>query len=148
MNMRNLLLAGTLTVAAIALAPKFFTPAPVKAAGSGAILTGTIKSASGEKLGGVTVSAKAEGQTVTTSVFTDESGTYYFPPLPSGQYNVWAQADTFEFAEGHVDLNSTQHQNFVLKPTKDFERQLTGIRFCVSAGSNTGRQEAEARVPR
>jgi hypothetical protein len=29
----------------------------------------------GEKMGGVTVSAKAEGQTITTGVFTDEAAT-------------------------------------------------------------------------
>ena len=39
---------------------------------------GTITSAAGEKLGGVTVSAKPAGGTVTTSVFTDEAGNYYF----------------------------------------------------------------------
>ena len=45
------------------------------------ILTGTITSANGEKMGGVTVSAKADGATITTSVYTDDSGNYYFPPL-------------------------------------------------------------------
>jgi hypothetical protein len=30
----------------------------------------------GEKMAGVTVSAKAEGQTITTGVFTDEAGGY------------------------------------------------------------------------
>ena len=39
-----------------------------------AILSGTVTSAAGEKLGGVTVSAKAAGGTVTTTVFTDASG--------------------------------------------------------------------------
>ena len=46
-------------------------------------------------MGGVTVSAKAEGSTITTSVFTDETGNYYFPPLPNGKYRVWAQALTY-----------------------------------------------------
>ena len=41
-----------------------------------AILSGTIASAAGEKLGGVTVSAKPVGGTVTTTVFTDASGDY------------------------------------------------------------------------
>ena len=47
-------------------------------------LSGTITSASGEKLGGVTVSAKRDGTTITTSVYTDEQGNYYFPPLEAG----------------------------------------------------------------
>ena len=51
-----------------------------------ALLTGAVTSASGEKMGGVTVSAKAEKSPITTSVFTDESGNYYFPPLPNGKY--------------------------------------------------------------
>ena len=33
-------------------------------------------------MGGITVSAKPVGGTITTTVFTDEGGDYYFPPLP------------------------------------------------------------------
>jgi len=39
-----------------------------------ALLSGAVRSAQGEKMGGVTVSAKPEGGTITTTVFTDESG--------------------------------------------------------------------------
>ena len=60
-----------------------------------AVLSGTITSAAGEKLGGVTVSAKPADGTVTTTVFTDAAGDYYFPPLPAGKYRVWAQAVSF-----------------------------------------------------
>ena len=56
------------------------------------LLSGTIKSSTGETMGGVTVSAKPEGGTVTTTVYTDEAGNYYFPVLPAGKYRVWAQA--------------------------------------------------------
>jgi hypothetical protein len=52
------------------------------------ILTGTVAGPDGEKMGGVTVSAKAVGSTITTTVFTDEAGTYYFPALPAGKYRV------------------------------------------------------------
>src|ERR1700686_1610279 len=48
------------------------------------ILTGTITAPGGEKMGGVTVSAKAAGSTITTTVFTNETGAYYFPALPAG----------------------------------------------------------------
>ena len=48
------------------------------------LLSGTIASASGGRLAGATVSAKAVGTTITTSVYTDEQGDYYFPPLPPG----------------------------------------------------------------
>ena len=40
------------------------------------VLAGSIKNAAGEKMGGVTVSAKAAGATITTTVFTDEAGDY------------------------------------------------------------------------
>ena len=68
------------------------------------VLSGAIKSAAGEKIGGVTVSAKAEGGTITTTVFTDEAGEYYFPPLEAGKYQVWAQAISFATAKSDVDL--------------------------------------------
>jgi len=50
--------------------------APAQAAD--VVLSGTISSAAGQKLEGATVSAKREGTTITTSVYTDESGNYYF----------------------------------------------------------------------
>src|ERR1700739_3900310 len=62
---------------------------------NGTLLAGTAKSDSGEKMPGVTVSAKAQGKTITTSVFTDQQGDYYFPPMPAGEYEIWAQADAF-----------------------------------------------------
>src|SRR5437588_12542987 len=68
------------------------------------ILSGRIGSAAGEKLGGVTVSAKPVGGTITTTVFSDASGDYYFPALPTGKYRVWAQALTFKTAKTELDL--------------------------------------------
>src|SRR5690349_21412257 len=87
---------GTFSVVALAIAVLAFSPLSntLRAAPSGALLTGTVKGPSGEKMAGVTVSAKMEGQTITTSVFTDDYGDYYFPALDAGKYQVWAQADT------------------------------------------------------
>src|SRR5712692_8547833 len=90
------------------------------------ILSGSITSSAGEKLGGVTVSAKPVGGTITTTVFTDAAGDYYFPPLPAGKYRVWAQAISFETAKAEVDLPAAGKQSFVLEPMKDFVRQLPG----------------------
>ena len=59
-------------------------------------------------MGGVTVSAKAEGSTITTSVYTDETGNYYFPKMAEGKYQVWAQAIKFETAKGNVALDREQ----------------------------------------
>jgi hypothetical protein len=99
---------------------------PVTAQAADAVLNGTIRAAGGEALGGVTVSARADGSNVVTSVFTDESGNYYFPPMAGGKYNVWAQAITFATARGDVDLGAGRRQDFTLAPIKDFVRQLPG----------------------
>jgi hypothetical protein len=73
---------SSVAVIAIALAAMPLTLSDAAEAAD-ALLSGAIASATGEKLGGVTVSAKAAGQTITTTVFTDETGKYYFPPLPN-----------------------------------------------------------------
>ena len=90
------------------------------------LLSGAVTSAAGDRMAGVTVSAKAEGQSVTTTVFTDTDGNYYFPPLPAGKYRVWAQALSFAAAKGAVELAAAARQNFVLQPLADYFRQLPG----------------------
>lgn len=108
---------------AVGLLLAFGAPRPASAE---ALLSGTVTSTSGEKMGGVTVSAKAEGQSITTTVYTDEAGAYYFPPLPPGAYRVRAQALSFATANGTVDLTAARHQDFVMTPMPDFVRQLPG----------------------
>jgi streptogramin lyase len=93
-------------------------------AAQAALLTGSVKGATGDKMGGVTVSAKAAGSTVTTSVYTDDQGNYYFPQLPDGKYHVWAQALGFDYTDGNVDLSGTKHQDFTLKGLTDFETKV------------------------
>src|SRR5712671_4042816 len=116
-NMRSMLLTSVAAVVTGLAATSFAQAADQS-------LTGAISAASGEKLGGVTVSAKLDGSTITTSVYTDETGNYYFPPLPAGKYRVWAQALGFETAKGEVDLAAKRRQDFALKPMTDFERQV------------------------
>src|SRR5690348_12784492 len=113
---RGLLLGSLLACVGAGLAPR----QGVLANSDRALLSGTIKSASGQKIGGVTVSAKAEGQTITTTIFTDETGEYYFPGLKPGRYRVWAQADGFGTGRSEVDLISMRRQDFVLQPLQDF----------------------------
>jgi streptogramin lyase len=98
--------------------------APLAAHAADVLLSGSITSAAGEKMGGVTVSAKEDGKTITTSVYTDESGDYVFPPLASGKYRVWAQAVGFETAKNEIDLGAVKQQDMTLSPIKDFERQV------------------------
>jgi streptogramin lyase len=99
---------------------------PARADANQALLTGAVASAQGGDLNGVTVSAKEEGTPITTSVYTDETGHYYFPPMPAGHYRVWAQALTFETAKKDVDLTKVTRQDFALQPMEDFIRQLPG----------------------
>jgi streptogramin lyase len=101
-------------------------PALVPARAADAVLSGTITSSAGERMAGVTVSAKGVGATVTTSVFTDQQGDYYFPPLSAGKYRVWAQALTFATARSEVDLDAVKRRDFALQPLEDFVRQLPG----------------------
>src|SRR6516165_9093900 len=104
-QIRNMLLAS---VAGLAMG--------LAAGGASAdqLLTGSIASASGQKLEGVQVSAKKEGSTITTSVYTDQNGDYFFPPLADGKYRVWAQALGFQTATGAVDLKATRHEDLKL----------------------------------
>ncbi len=93
-------------------------------AASAALLTGAVTAATGEKMGGVTVSAKAAGSTITTSVYTDDQGNYYFPPMPAGKYQVWAQTLSFEMTKNAVDLAAARRTDLVLKPITDAERRI------------------------
>src|SRR6185436_14181716 len=88
------------------------------------LLSGAVASQSGQKLEGVTVSARLAGSTIATSVYTDTAGNYYFPLLKPGKYNVWAQALGFETAKSAVDLAASRRHNLVLKPMTDPERRV------------------------
>jgi len=112
-KLRTTLLACALPLAAAT---------PVQAADQ--LLSGRIASRAGQKLDGVTVSAKREGSTITTSVYTDAGGEYFFPPLPEGRYRVWAQALGFERMSGSVDLSAARRQDFTLAEIADPERRF------------------------
>jgi streptogramin lyase len=108
---------------------------------SGVLLTGTVKSDLGEKMAGVTVSAKRAGQTITTSVFTDDQGNYYFPKLATGKYRAWAQAEGFDAGRTEVDLDeASRHQDFTLIAKKDPQeivKQMTGQEYITSLPEDT-----------
>src|SRR5712664_4064205 len=105
----------------LACATTLLMVAPSRAADQ--ILSGVITSRSGQKLDGVTVSAKPEGSTITTSVYTDAAGAYVFPPLPAGRYRVWAQALGFEAGKSSVDLSASRRADFALQEITDPERR-------------------------
>src|SRR5262249_27602443 len=100
-------LAGTSLAIALLSTSALVSTTPLAA---DALSAATIPAAAGEKMGGGPVAARPEGGTITTAVSPDDSGTYYFPPLPSGKYRVWAQALSFETAKGDVDLGANKQQ--------------------------------------
>jgi virginiamycin B lyase len=136
-------IAGLLLASAAAI-----VIAPASASAADHILSGSVASAAGEKLNGVTVSARLEGSTITNSVYTDESGNYYFPPMAAGKYKVWAQALSFERALGDVDLSANKQQNLTLTAITDPERrwrQLPGELMVASLPEETA---DDARIKR
>lgn len=102
-------------------------------------LMGTVTAADGEVMEGVTVSARANSQTFTTSVYTDADGEYYFPELTDGNYKVWAQAVGYEMSSGELAYSSGSkiEQNFTLQPTSDFSMQLSGAEWAASLPDGT-----------
>ncbi len=112
-------LAGILVTSVAAI-----TVASLSAQAADVVLSGTISSGSGQKMVGATVSAKQDGSSITTSVYTDEQGNYYFPPMPAGKYQVWAQTLSFEMTKNAVDLAAARRTDLVLKPITDAERRI------------------------
>lgn len=102
--------------------------APQDKPASRGLLAGTVRGAGGEPMEGVTVSAAKVGGTITTSVYTDDRGRYFFPIAPGGKYRVWAQAVGFQAGRADAELNSATGRtplNFTLTAIDNFERQLT-----------------------
>lgn len=114
-----------------------------RAAVSDGSLFGTVTGANGQPLEGVVVSARAEGQRITTSVFTDDSGRYYFPPLERARYGVWAQAVGFETGRANLDSSPDDGEgpalrgDFALNTLADFSRQLSGPEFVAALPEDT-----------
>jgi streptogramin lyase len=126
-------IAAIATFGLLTLHPKIGHAAP-----SGTLLSGTVRSASGERMEGVTVSAKVIGSTIATSVFTDRQGKYHFPPMQDGKYWVWAQAVAFEAPRVDINLHhGVEHQDFVMSPTRNFFSQLSGDQLIAALPEDT-----------
>ena len=110
---------------------------------AGSSLQGTVTAVTGEPMEGVPVSARAAGKTITTSVFTDTQGQYFFPPLAppfeAGTYQVWVQAVGYERVLAEVTLASAQPaaQDFTLTTIDDFTHQLSGVEWLDSLPADT-----------
>ncbi len=114
-----------------------------------ALLSGAIKSSDGKPMSGVTVSAKPDGGTITTTVFTDENGNYFLPALPAGHYRVWAQALSYQTAKGAVDLSANAKQDFLLASMNNPEatfKQLPGNLVLDSLPAQTDEDKRMKRI--
>src|SRR6266478_2553029 len=120
----------------------------VSTASADRLLTGSITSASGQKLEGVLVSAKNEGSTITTSVYTDQNGAYFFPAMADGKYDVWAQTLGFKTAKGAVDLNATKHQDLQLAAITDPEERIRQMPPEMLAAAFPNETEAHVNMKR
>jgi streptogramin lyase len=101
--------------------------------------SGLVKTSDGKPLEGVGVSTRSDGDRFTTTVFTDDSGRYRFPPLKAGRYRIWAQAVGFETSI--IEANSAdvaaKDAIFNLQPLSDFSRQLSGTEWAASLPEDT-----------
>ncbi len=120
----------------------FFSSAQILSCQSAAMtgaLSGSVKSSDGKPLEGVGVSARGVGETFTTTVYTDESGRYLFPPIGSGQYKVWAQAIGFETSRADASLagGAKKQVDLTLASLSDFHKQLSGTEWAASLPEDT-----------
>jgi streptogramin lyase/mono/diheme cytochrome c family protein len=118
------------------------------AASADQLLTGAITGPTGQKMEGVLVSAKKEGSTITTSVYTDLNGEYFFPALPDGKYRVWAQTLGFQTNKGEVDLTAAKHQDFKLAAITDPEERIRQLPSEMLAAALPEDTEADANIKR
>ncbi len=129
------LLAAGVSLVIFSGAPSGYSQsAPAKSA-----LSGIVKSSDGKPLEGVGVSARGAGDTFTTTVYTDDSGRYSFPPISAGQYKVWAQAVGFDAskAEANLSTGATKEVDLTLASLSDFHRQLSGTEWAESLPEDT-----------
>ena len=102
-------------------------------------IMGAINDKAGKPLAGITVSARATDQSMTTSVYTDAKGVYVFPHLVAGSYKLWAQAVGFTTTKADVVLDGTRTtaSNLTMLPLADFGMQLTGYEWFNSLPDDT-----------
>jgi streptogramin lyase len=97
------------------------------------------------------VSATPASGTITTTVFTDEAGDYFFPALAAGRYRVWAQALGYRASKSPVDLARNATQDFTLARMTSADavyRQLPGHLMLASLPEDTPHDRRMKRLVR
>jgi streptogramin lyase len=109
-------------------------------------IRGSVTSADGKPMEGVTVSVRGQNEPYVTTVFTNEHGVYVLPPLGNTtKYSLWAQAQGFETAKTDA-APGKQVAALQLKPLKDFSKQLTGVEWMNSFPENTPQEKREKQI--
>src|SRR5438876_6016182 len=95
----------------------FLTRTGLAQVGINATLSGTVSDASGALIPGVEVTATHTGTGVALMAITNESGTYRFPSLQPGPYEVKAWLAGFQTQTFRLTLGTAQQivQNFALQ---------------------------------
>ena len=126
------------TAAAIGTASLWLALSLSAQGGPESLLSGRITSPSGTALEGVAVSAQIPGSPITTSVYSQADGRFFFPAMRAGDYTVWAQAIGLERGESKASLSgSAAHLDFTLADTTDIIRQLSGYQVLASLPEDT-----------
>jgi streptogramin lyase len=120
--------------AALMLAALSFAPNLLSQSRRGTTaLSGRVTTPDGKPLEGIGVSARKDGETFTTTVYTDQTGMYSFRGAEPGHYKIWAQAEGFEAAVKEVDFSrKSEPCELTLAKLEDFEKQLSGIEMMAS----------------
>lgn len=89
-------------------------------------LTGSVTDETGASLAGIFVTAASQNANTSVTVVSDESGTYNFPPLAAGAYDVYAHQIGYEDATPVTVESGTDAitADFVMASTSDILPQV------------------------
>ena len=89
-------------------------------AGADGVVTGTVRDAAGQALGGVFVTARHAASGIETTVYSNASGEYALPSLPTGAYTLRAHHARLAEATRQVEVaNAAAQADFALAPADD-----------------------------
>jgi hypothetical protein len=116
-----------------------------------ATLSGTVSDPSGALIPGAEITAKQTGTGVVSTVITNESGTYRFPSLQPGPYEVSASLPGFQPQTFQLTLGTSQQirQNFTLlvgAVAQAVEVSVAADQLLTAVSSSVGNVLAERKV--
>lgn len=116
-----------------------------------ATLSGTVSDSSGALIPGAEITAKQTSTGVVSTVITNESGTYRFPSLQPGPYEVSSSLPGFQPQTFQVTLGTSQQirQNFTLQVgavAQAVEVSVAADQLLTAVSSSVGNVLAERKV--